>query len=79
MTCANLVKNGQLSVAHITFVEFLEMIGRVADCYLSEMDEPLEVKINFVLDEWLSLVERQREEVEYYEDGVFEYSDEEAD
>lgn len=56
MTCSNLVKNGHMSVAHITFVEFLEMIGRVADCYLSEMDEPLEVKINFVLDQWLMLV-----------------------
>ena len=79
MTCANLVKNGFLSVGHITFVEFLELVGRVADCYLSEMDEPLEVKINFVLDEWLQLVDRQREEAQYFEEGVFDQSDEEAD
>lgn len=57
-------------IDHLSFVEFLELIGRVADCHLYEMDEPLEVKIGYVLDEWLSLVDMEREESKYFEDGM---------
>ncbi len=56
MTCPDLVKNGFLCVGHITFIEFLELVGRVADSYFSDLDVPLEVKINYVLDAWLQLV-----------------------
>jgi len=72
MTCPDLVKNAYLCVSHITFVEFLELVGRVAFMHLEEMDEPLEVKINFILDEWLSLVGCERLESVYFEEGMFE-------
>ena len=79
MTCPDLVKNSFLSVGHITFIEFLELVGRVADIYFQDLDAPLEVKINFVLDAWLQLVDKQREDSQYFEEGVFDQSDEEAD
>lgn len=47
-------------------MEFMEMIGRVADCYSLEIDVPLHLKINKVLDEWLALVSVQRKEAVYF-------------
>lgn len=41
MTCPDLVKNGFIFVGHISFVEFLELIGRVADSYYHDLDVPL--------------------------------------
>jgi len=41
----------------MTLVEFMELIGRVADAHYRELDKPLHEKINYILDEWLALVE----------------------
>ena len=51
-TTHDIVKNSYLKCCHIDFIEFLEMIGRVADVAF-QSDEPLYLKINRVLDEWL--------------------------
>ena len=40
-------------VEHMSWIEFMELIGRVADLWMSEIDTPLPEKINYVLDEWL--------------------------
>lgn len=37
-------------------LEFMELIGRVANCHFSELEIPLPEKINKVLDEWFILV-----------------------
>ncbi len=64
------MKQGVLNVNHIQFVEFLELVARVADTYLQDVDFPLHTKINFVLDEWLPIVGHEREEPRYFEDGL---------
>jgi hypothetical protein len=45
---------------HIELLEFMEMIGRVADCNSLDADIPLHVKINKVLDEWFTLINATR-------------------
>ena len=58
-TCADLHKHSWLKQFHMDFVEFLEMIGRVADLHFSNSDyetQPLVNKISIVLDELLKLV-----------------------
>ena len=55
---------------HMDFVEFLEMIGRVAEVHFYESDyesQPLEEKIKIVLDEILKLIDYNVEEPELYE------------
>ena len=47
-------------------LEFLEMIGRVADCAFPDEDWPLEQKINKVLDVWLPLVGCERKKPKYF-------------
>ena len=49
----------------VTFVEFLELVARIADLYFrdSEMEEEfLAVKVGYVLDELLPLVNSTRVE-----------------
>ena len=41
-------------------LEFMELIGRVADIYMHELSKPMYEKINYVLDEWLSLINYER-------------------
>lgn len=60
-TTPDIVKNGFLKLCHIEFMEFLEMIARVADIYYVDND-PLFEKINKVLDRWLPLVDKERRE-----------------
>jgi hypothetical protein len=55
-------------IDHMSFVEFLELVGRVADCFLFELNSSLAQKVSYVLDVWLPLVESEREEPRYYED-----------
>ena len=72
MTLPNIVKNSFLMVDHLTLVEFMELIGRVADIRMYEMDQPLHQKINYVLDAWLPLVQYEREEPKYYESDDYD-------
>lgn len=58
----DLVKHSMLKISHLDFLEFLELIGRVADCHLGEEDSELYEKINRVLDEWLGIVGESRRE-----------------
>ena len=57
----------------------MELTARVADLHLQDMDEPLEVKINYVLDEWLPLADYEREEPILFEEGIFEESEDESE
>lgn len=60
-TCAQLIKNSHSCIDHISFIEFLEMIARFADVYMADTaDMPLFKKIDYVLDEWLSLAKYTR-------------------
>lgn len=55
-TTADIVKNGFLKLCHIEFIEFLEMVARVADTVYIQNNLQLFEKINKVLDEWLPFV-----------------------
>ena len=60
----------------------MELIGRVAWQFFINSDQasmPLEDKVCFVLDEWLTLVGVEREEAQPYEEGVFEESNSSED
>lgn len=41
---------------YIEFIEFLEMIGRVADKFIVDNETPLHLKMNRILDEWLAII-----------------------
>ena len=46
------------------------MIGRFADVYMADSaDMPLFKKVDYVLDEWLSLAKYTRQEPDQYERG----------
>ncbi len=67
---------GNQKLNHLDLLEFTEMIARVADRYFSEQETYLHDKINYVLDEWLPLVNEERKEPLYYaEDESDEYDD----
>lgn len=68
-TCPDIIKHGSQRYLYIEFIEFLEMIGRVADKFIVDNEIPLHVKINRVLDEWLNLINVQREPSVYFLDG----------
>ncbi len=60
-TCAQLIKNSHSCIDHISFIEFLEMIARFSDVYMADSaDMPLFKKVDYVLDEWLSLAKYTR-------------------
>ena len=57
------------------FIEFLELIGRFADCAYAEEEIPFHAKINLVLDQWFTLIGESRSEPKYYYENT---SDEES-
>jgi len=71
------MKNAYVKCFHIEFLEFLEMVGRVAHCHSIDTEIPLHVKINRVLDEWLSLISVMRKESVYYVEIGSDSDDEE--
>ena len=82
MTCVDIVKSSKEELFTLDFLEFLELIGRVAHQYFlsSESDQkPLCEKIAYILDEWLAVIGIQREEAQPYEEGGFEDSEEDKD
>ena len=69
MTCLD-ESNNYTQHMRMQFVEFLELIGRVAVCYWDVHREvlaevPLAKKIEFVLDKILPLVKQRRNEVSF--------------
>ena len=42
-----------MNIDHMSLLEFMELIGRVADTHFNDLNKPLYEKINYVLDEWL--------------------------
>lgn len=66
-TCINLVKHSTNQVDHISLLEFFELIGRAADSHFVESDKPLAEKIEYLLDEWLFLINEVRLPAEQYE------------
>ena len=53
MTVKNEMEHGLAAYNHISYVEFLEFIGRMAHIKYEELDEPLYVKIERILDDLL--------------------------
>lgn len=78
-TCQDIARNSKRLIDHISFIEFMELIGRVADVFLNELEEPLSQKINYVLDEWLRLVDEFRQPIVEYLKEKLEDSDSEKD
>ena len=66
-TCQALVRDSESKCQHMSFLEFNEMVGRVADIWLSESDKDLHEKIIILLDQWLPLVGETRREAQYFE------------
>lgn len=65
MTVVNEAEESSTKYKRLVFVEFLEMIGRIADIKFrgSEMDSlPLPKKLEFILDDLLTLVGEKRKE-----------------
>jgi len=65
-TCADIVTQGNFRLNHLDLIEFTELIGRVADRYFHEEELFLHTKIDYVLDEWLRIVDRYRQEPKYF-------------
>lgn len=67
MTVVDEIEDGSAKYKRLMYVEFLEMIGRVAyeKFRETEMDSlPLEKKIEFVIDELVAYVGETRKEVQ---------------
>ncbi len=80
MTCIDIVKSSKDELFTLEFLEFLELIGRVANQYFlgSESEQkPLCDKIAYILDEWLAVIGFKREDAQPYEEGGLEDSEEE--
>jgi hypothetical protein len=61
MTSPDIFKNCHVNQEHISFVEFLEMIVRMADLHFYENeDDSTADKLKFILDDMLDLVGKQR-------------------
>jgi len=64
------------------FLEFMELIARVAHYYFLGVDsdqKPLSEKIAYVLDEFLAVVNMQREEAQPYEEVRLQSEDGDPD
>lgn len=79
MTVTNEQEDSTTKYRRLQFVEFLELIGRIADHKFkgTEMEKiPLAQKIEFVLDDVLALVEVKRKDVQIVIDDESESDDE---
>jgi hypothetical protein len=80
MTCINEAEESTLRYKRLQFVELLEMIGRIADVKFhgTEMETSMTLaqRIEFVLDDILTLVEVKRKDVNIVIDEQSESDDE---
>jgi len=80
MTVVNEAEESNVKYKRLQFVELLEMIGRIADLKFrgTEMEHSLTLaqKIEFVLDDVLSMVEIKRKDVKIVHDEHSESDDE---
>lgn len=79
MTVVDESEESSTKYKRLQFVEFLEMIGRIADLKfkITEMERlPLNQKIEFILDELLTFVDEKRKDVQMQIDEESESDDE---